>query len=288
MADLAGGPAPALAPTVSRAAGFAPEPGHTRLALGLSYRGQHYHGWQSQADGRTLQDALQAALTAFATVPMTTVCAGRTDSGVHALNQVVHIDTALHRDPGSWVRGTNRFLPRDMAVQWAQPVAPGFHARNSARGRRYRFVVLQSPVRPALEHGVCGWSFRPLDGPAMRVAAGHLLGEHDFSAFRAADCQSPTPIKTLRSIDITQRGAYWCFDFDANAFLHHMVRNLMGSLLMVGTGRQTPGWVAEVLVARKRARAAPTFPADGLYFVGPYYDAAHAIPGQTAAMDWIP
>ena len=271
-----------------RSPGFEPASGFTRWALGLSYRGQHYHGWQSQADGRTVQDALQAALAAFATVPLMTVCAGRTDSGVHALNQVVHIDTRLQREPSSWVRGTNRFLPRDIAVQWAQPVSAGFHARNSARGRCYRFVVLQSPVRPALEHGLCGWSFRPLDGPAMRLAARHLLGEHDFTSFRAADCQSPTPIKTLRAINITQRGAYWCFDFDANAFLHHMVRNLMGSLLMVGTGRQTPGWMADVLAARSRALAAPTFPADGLYFVGPYYDAAHAIPGHTAAMEWIP
>jgi tRNA pseudouridine38-40 synthase len=268
--------------------GPGPSPGTTRLALGLSYRGQHYHGWQSQADGRTVQDELQAALAAFATVPLMTVCAGRTDSGVHALNQVVHIDTPVHRDPTSWVRGTNRFLPRDIAVQWCQPVGSGFHARNSARGRRYRFVVLQSPVRPALEHGVCGWSFRPLNGDAMRWAASHLLGEHDFTSFRAADCQSPTPIKTLRAIEITQHGAYWRFEFDANAFLHHMVRNLMGSLLMVGTGRQTPGWMAEVLAARSRALAAPTFPADGLYFLGPYYDAVHAIPGHTAAMDWIP
>lgn len=260
---------------------------HQRLALGLSYRGQAYHGWQSQPDGRTVQDAVEAALTAFAAEPVATVCAGRTDSGVHALNQVVHIDTALDRDMSSWVRGTNRHLPRDIAVQWCRPATGGFHARNSALGRRYRFLVLESPTRPALEHGLVGWVFRPLDARAMQAAAAQLIGEHDFSSFRAADCQSPTPVKTLRSLEIGRRGAYWRFDFDASAFLHHMVRNLMGCLLAVGSGRRRPEWMAEVLAARSRDAAAPTFPPEGLYFLGPYYDAVHAIPQHTAAMDWI-
>jgi tRNA pseudouridine38-40 synthase len=259
-----------------------------RLALGLSYRGQGYHGWQSQPDGRTVQDALEAALRAFATAPVPTVCAGRTDAGVHALNQVVHLDTELERDPSSWVRGTNRHLPADIALQWCRPVAPTFHARNSARGRRYRFIVLESPVRPALEQGLVGWVFRPLQAPAMREAAAHLVGEHDFTSFRAAACQSPTPVKTLRSIRITRRGAYWCFDFDGNAFLHHMVRNIVGCLVAVGSGRQRPGWLAEVLAARDRDAAAPTFPPEGLYFVGPYYDGDEGIPVHTAAQDWLP
>ncbi len=258
----------------------------------MAYRGVAYHGWQSQPDGQTVQDHLEAALSAFAAQPVATVCAGRTDAGVHALNQVVHVDAPVQRDSASWVRGTNRFLPADIAVQWCQPVVAGFHARNSARGRRYRFLVLESPVRPALEQGVCGWVFRRLDGDAMREAAAGLIGTHDFSAFRAADCQSPTPVKTLRAIDIDQRGPamarYWRFDFDANAFLHHMVRNLVGCLLAVGSGRRPVGWMAEVLAAKDRARAAPTFPAAGLYFVGPYYDVRHAIPGHTPAMDWIP
>jgi tRNA pseudouridine38-40 synthase len=258
-----------------------------RLALGLSYRGQAYHGWQSQPDGRTVQDVLESALAAFAAEPVATVCAGRTDSGVHALNQVVHTDTGLARDAFAWVRGTNRYLPRDMAVQWCRPVGPDFHARNSARGRRYRFLVLESPTRPALEHGLVGWVFRPLDAGAMNAAAAHVIGEHDFSSFRAAGCQSPTPVKTLRSIAISRRGAYWRFDFDANAFLHHMVRNLMGCLLAVGSGRRSPGWMAEVLAARSRDAAAPTFPPDGLYFLGPYYDAEHGIPDHVAASDWV-
>ena len=259
-----------------------------RIALGLSYRGQAYHGWQSQADGRTVQDELELALATFITQPVTTVCAGRTDAGVHGLNQVVHFDSPVERPPSSWVRGTNRYLPADIAVQWAQHVPASFHARNSARGRRYRFVLLESPVRPALEHGLVGWTFRPLDGQAMRRAAQALIGEHDFTSFRASHCQSPTPVKTLRHIDIDQRAAYWRFEFDANAFLHHMVRNIMGCLVAVGQGRHSPAWMAEVLAARRRDAAAPTFPPDGLYFVGPYYDEVLQIPAHVAAADWLP
>src|SRR5688500_14151137 len=214
-----------------------------RLALGITYRGQAYHGWQSQPDGCTVQDHVEKALSAFADQPVTTVCAGRTDTGVHALNQVVHLDTELQRETFSWVRGSNRYLPHDIAVQWCQHVSAGFHARNSARGRRYRFVLLESPVRPALEHGLVGWVFRPLDGTAMLQAAQLLIGEHDFSSFRAANCQSHTPVKTLRRIDVQRRGAYWRFDFDANAFLYHMVRNIMGCLIAVGQGAQPPAWL---------------------------------------------
>ena len=259
-----------------------------RLAIGLSYRGQAYHGWQSQPDGRTVQDVLEKALSAFADEPVRTVCAGRTDTGVHGLNQVVHLDTARRRDMHSWVRGTNRYLPLDVAVQWCQPAPPGFHPRNSARGRRYRFVLLESVVRPALEQGLVGWVYRPLDGDAMQAAARLLIGEHDFSSFRAANCQSPTPVKTLRALRIEKRGAYWCFEFDASAFLYHMVRNIMGCLVVVGQGREPPGWMATVLAARSRDAAAPTFPPDGLYFVGPYYDDASGLPAHTTAMDWTP
>lgn len=259
-----------------------------RLALGLAYRGQAYHGWQSQPDGNTVQDRVEAALTAFADQAVTTVCAGRTDAGVHALNQVVHVDTPIERDDFSWVRGTNRFLPADIAVQWCQPVPDAFHARNSARGRRYRFVILESAVRPAIEEGLAGWVFRPMDGDAMRAAAALLIGEHDFTSFRAANCQSPTPVKTLRAIGVARRGAYWCIDFDASAFLYHMVRNIVGCLVAVGQGRQPPGWMAEVLAAKSRDAAAPTFPPAGLYFAGPYYDAALGLPDRTPAMDWLP
>ena len=259
-----------------------------RLALGIAYRGSAYRGWQSQPDGRTVQDQLERAMSQFADQPVRTMCAGRTDTGVHALNQVVHLDTALDRATCSWVRGCNRYLPADIAVQWCQPVVEEFHARNSALGRRYVYVLRESPVRPAVEVGLVGWSFRPLDLAALKAAAATFLGEHDFSAFRSAECQAPTPIKTLRRIDITQRGAYWRFSFDANAFLHHMIRNLMGSMLAVGSGVRPVSWVAEVLAARDRRLAAPTFPADGLYFLGPYYDPGFAIPTETPAMDWLP
>jgi tRNA pseudouridine38-40 synthase len=259
-----------------------------RVVLGVSYRGQAYHGWQSQPDGNTIQDRLEAALGRFADRPLRTVCAGRTDAGVHALNQVVHLDTPVQRSESSWVRGTNRFLPPDIAVQWCRLTDEAFHARFSAIGRRYVYVLLESPVRPSVEAGSVGWSFRPLDAAAMEAAALQLLGEHDFSAFRSSECQAPTPVKTLRSITISRRGAYWRFEFDANAFLHHMVRNLMGALLMVGSGTRDPAWLTRVLAARDRSLAAPTFPADGLYFAGPYYDPLLAIPQRTAALDWLP
>ena len=259
-----------------------------RLALGVSYRGGAYQGWQSQPGGRTVQDRLEDALSRFADRPVGTVCAGRTDAGVHGLNQVVHCDVEVEREPFSWVRGTNRYLPDDIAVQWCRPVPQRFHARNSARGRRYAHLVLESPVRPAVEAGVAGWCFRPLDEAAMRDAAAHLVGTHDFSAFRAAECQAKTPVKTVTAARVDGSGTFLRFDFSADGFLHHMVRNLMGCLVAVGTGTRTPSWVADVLASRDRSRAAPTFPPDGLYFVGPYYDPRFDLPQRTPAMDWLP
>ncbi len=211
-----------------------------RLALGISYRGSAYLGWQSQPGGKTVQDLLEAALSRFAAGPVRTVCAGRTDARVHALNQVVHVDTELAREPFAWVRGTNTFLPGDISVQWCAPVAPDFHARTSARGRRYAYLLLESPVRPAIEGDHVGWVFRALDGSAMAAAANQLIGTHDFSAFRSSQCQALSPVKELRQVHIRRVGAYWRFDFVASAFLHHMVRNLVGSLLMVGSGRRSP------------------------------------------------
>ena len=264
-----------------------------RLALGLSYLGQAYEGWQSQRSGQTVQDKLEAALSDFCQQPVHTLCAGRTDSGVHGLMQVVHLDTDLARDMSSWVRGTNAFLPSDIAVQWAQEVPPNFHARGSALGRRYVYVVLSSPVRPSLESGRVGWVFRPLQAEAMQRAAKLLLGEHDFSSFRASACQSPTPVKTLRKIDIQACGgddnhAYWRFEFEANAFLHHMIRNIMGCLMQVGQGLQPVSWIQEVLQARNRDVAAPTFAPDGLYFLGPLYAPEWGLPTRTPAYDWLP
>ncbi|MDN3921756.1 tRNA pseudouridine(38-40) synthase TruA [Roseateles violae] len=259
-----------------------------RVALGVSYRGQAYHGWQSQPDRRTVQDALERALGQFADREIRTLCAGRTDAGVHGLNQVVHFDCEVEREPFSWVRGVNRYLPSDIAIQWSAFPGDDFHARNSAQGRRYAYLLLESAVRPALESGSAGWVFRPLELERMQAAAALLLGEHDFSSFRSAECQAASPVKILRAIEISRRGAYWRFEFDASAFLHHMVRNIMGCLLAVGSGTRSVDWLAEVLDARDRKVAAPTFAPDGLYFVGPYYDARHRIPERVAALDWLP
>ena len=259
-----------------------------RVALGIAYRGSAYSGWQSQPGGRTVQDHVDAAISAFAAAPLKSICAGRTDAGVHALNQVVHFDTVVERALDAWVRGTNRYLPGDIAVQWCRFVPSSFHARASAIGRRYDYVLLESPVRPALESGLAGWTFRPLDGEAMRRAGQALVGVHDFSAFRSAECQALSPVKTMREVAIERRGAYWRFAFDADAFLHHMIRNIVGCLVVVGSGVRPVDWLAEVLDKRDRSLAAATFAPDGLYFVGPYYDAAHGIPDRTAAMDWLP
>ena len=260
----------------------------TRVALGVSYRGRGYKGWQSQPGGGTVQDELEKALAQFASHPIRTICAGRTDAGVHGLNQVVHFDAQVERDPFSWIRGTNRYLPPDIAIQWCAFPGADFHARNHARGRRYAYLLLESAVRPAIESGSVGWVFRPLDGDAMRAAVEVLLGEHDFSSFRSADCQAKSPIKTLRAIQVSRRGAYWRFEFDASAFLHHMVRNIMGCLLAIGSGTRSVEWLAGVLAARDRKVAAPTFAPDGLYFIGPYYDAELQLPEHVAALDWLP
>lgn len=259
-----------------------------RLALGVSYAGQAYQGWQSQPSGQTVQDELERALGQFATEPVSTICAGRTDAGVHGLMQVVHFDTGVQRPEVSWVRGTNTFLPPSIAVQWARAVPEAFHARASAVARRYVYLLLESPVRPAVEAGRVGWVFRSLDERAMRQAAAHLVGEHDFSSFRASGCQALSPVKTITRIDISRRGAYWRFEFEANAFLHHMIRNIMGCLVRIGQGHEPAAWMRSVLDARNRDAAAPTFSADGLYFLGPVYRPVWGLPERTPAYDWLP
>jgi len=260
----------------------------SRVALGVSYHGGAYQGWQSQSSGKTVQDHLEKALAAVACHRVSTLCAGRTDAGVHALMQVVHFDTTAERQENAWVRGCNSLLAHDVAVQWARVVPAEFHCRASAISRRYVYVILQSDVRPSIDDGRVGWVIHPLSQPAMQVASELLLGEHDFSSFRAAACQARSPVKVLQSIRISRRGAYWRFEFEANAFLHHMVRNLMGCLLAVGQGKQPPHWVAQVLQARSRKAAAPTFPPHGLYFVGPRYDTAWGLPERTDGYDGLP
>ena len=260
-----------------------------RVALGVSYNGHAYDGWQSQPSGNTVQDKLERALARFLDAPtVNTLCAGRTDAGVHGLMQVVHFDSPLERPDNAWVRGTNSFLPPDIAVQWARHVPPGFHARACATARRYAYVLLESPVRPSVDHGQVGWVFRPLDREAMQVAIEALLGEHDFTSFRASSCQAHSPVKDMRRIEIARRGAYWRFEFEASAFLHHMIRNIMGCLIAIGSGNRSPQWMAEVLAAKSRNAAAPTFAPDGLYFLGPVYDASWNLPDRTPAFDWLP
>jgi tRNA pseudouridine38-40 synthase len=259
-----------------------------RVVLGVSYNGQNYQGWQSQLSGQTVQDKLEKSLGIFTAQSVSTLCAGRTDAGVHGLMQVVHFDTDRERDAHSWVRGTNANLPRDIAVQWAVLTGKDFHCRACATSRRYAYVLLESPVRPSVEVGRVGWTFRPLNLDAMREAAGILLGEHDFSSFRAAQCQALTPVKTILDISLHKRGTYWRIEFEANAFLHHMIRNIMGCLVQIGQGAKPPEWMAEVLAARDRKAAAPTFSPDGLYFLGPRYDAKWGIPDRTPAYDGLP
>jgi tRNA pseudouridine38-40 synthase len=259
-----------------------------RVALGVSYNGQAYQGWQSQSSGLTIQDKLEKALGKFAAQRVSTVCAGRTDAGVHGIMQVVHFDTLLERETYSWVRGTNANLPRDIAVQWAAVMPSEFHCRASATSRRYAYVLYESVIRPSIDQGRVGWAFKSLDEDAMRKAADLLLGEHDFTSFRASQCQALTPVKTMLEIAFSKRGSYWRIEFEANAFLHHMIRNIMGCLVTIGQGKQPPQWMADVLAARDRRAAAPTFSPDGLYFLGPRYDPKWGIPDQAPAYDGLP
>jgi len=249
-----------------------------RIALGLEYRGSAFTGWQSQRDGRGVQDALERALAAIADAAVGTVAAGRTDAGVHATMQVVHFDTAADRPDTAWVRGVNAHLPADIAVLWARPVAAAFHARYDALARHYSYLLVNRGSRPALLAGRVGWYHRPLDVAAIEKAAAALVGTHDFSAFRAAECQARSPSRTLTTASIAAVGEYVRFDFCANAFLHHMIRNIVGALISVGAGKHPPSWIAELLAGRDRTRGAPTFAPDGLYLIGAEYDAEWGLP----------
>jgi tRNA pseudouridine38-40 synthase len=244
-----------------------------RIALGLEYNGAAFCGWQSQAGGCAVQDAVEAALAQIAGEKVTLTAAGRTDTGVHALAQVAHFDSSAERPASAWVRGANALLPPDVAILWAHKVEGDFHARFSAIERCYRYLLLNTAVRPALYKNHVGWFHQPLDVDVMREAAKLLLGKHDFSAFRAAECRARTPVKELRRVEITRHRDLIVFEFCADAFLHHMVRNFVGSLIYVGSGRCTAHWLGEVLQSRDRSRAAPTFSAAGLYLSGVRYDA---------------
>jgi len=259
-----------------------------RIALGIQYDGRQWQGWQTQPHRKTVQDTLEAALAKFCQQSVVTVCAGRTDSGVHAIEQVVHFDTEAERELFAWVRGLNAFLPATIAVRWAAEVAgatqasgaeqDAFHARFSAQARTYHYLIYNHPVRSPLWSGRSGWVFRPLRVEAMQAAAQALIGTHDFSAFRAAECQAHSPVRTMHTITLQRQGELILVTLKANAFLHHMVRNIVGSLIQVGIGNAAEAWVGEVLAARNRDLAAPTFSPDGLYLAKIDYDARWNLP----------
>jgi tRNA pseudouridine38-40 synthase len=253
-----------------------------RIALGIEYDGSRFLGWQTQPGGGAVQDALEAALSAIASAPVAVTCAGRTDRGVHAREQVVHFETDADRPDSAWVRGVNALLPESVAVLWSREVPADFHARFSARARTYRYVLLNRPVRPALAARHAGWFHAPLDVPAMQRAAGYLVGEHDFTAFRASECQAKSPVRTVHSLQVTGQGTRIDFVVRANAFLHHMVRNIVGTLVYVGKGKHPPHWAREVLESRDRAVAAPTFGAAGLYLETVEYEPHWNLPSAQA------
>lgn len=255
----------------------------TRIALGIEYDGSRFLGWQTQPAGGAVQDVLEAALAAIAGEVIAVTCAGRTDRGVHARAQVVHFDTAAERPDSAWVRGVNALLPEAVAVLWARRVEPEFHARYGAISRSYRYVLLNRPVRPALAVRHAGWHHEPLDVGAMREAAAHLLGEHDFSAFRAAECQAKSPVRTLYALAIERGGARIDFNLRANAWLQHMVRNIVGTLVYVGKGKHPPAWAGTVLASRDRALAAPTFGPEGLYLEAVEYAPRWNLPSAAGA-----
>ncbi len=253
-----------------------------RLAMGVEYDGTLFHGWQRQEGTKTVQQAVEEALSRVAAHPVRVVCAGRTDAGVHALEQVIHFDTPARRSPRSWVFGGNAHLPEGVVFLWAKEVDETFHARFSAIERRYRYVILNRPVRPALDRHRVAWEPRPLHVKAMQEAAAHLLGRHDFSAYRAMACQAKSPVRTLKRLEVERRGERIVIDAVADGFLHHMVRNIAGVLMAIGMGKHPPLWAKEVLEGRDRTLGGVTAPPQGLYLAQVTYPAVFALPPSRA------
>jgi len=251
-----------------------------RYALAIEYDGRDFSGWQIQPRMMTAQGEMERAVAKMAGHEVRVHAAGRTDAGVHASRQIVHFDTAVQRPITAWVRGVNSFLPSGIAVLWAREVPNHFHSRFVATARHYRYLLLRHPVRPSLQAGRVGWIHYDVDVDKMSAAAQYLLGEHDFSSFRAAECQALSPIKLLQRIEISEQGNMLCFDFSAGAFLHHMVRNMMGALLHIGKGNEAPEWMAWLLAQQNRQSAPPTFMPDGLYLTGVTYPAEFALPTE--------
>ena len=253
-----------------------------RIALGIEYDGTDFLGWQRLTHGPTVQGAVEAALSNIAAEPVQVICAGRTDAGVHARNQVIHFDAQAQRSMRGWTLGTNSRLPATVAVRWAREVREDFHARFSARARRYRYTILNRSARPALDGRYVCWERAPLDAPAMHAAAQCLIGEQDFSAFRTVACQARSPMRCVQAIAVVREGDRVTIDIQANAFLHHMVRNIAGSLRVVGRGEQPPQWIAQLLAGRDRSVAGPTSAAQGLVFLGPLYPVEFGLPAEVS------
>jgi len=251
-----------------------------RLAMGIEYDGGRYHGWQRQSHCDSVQERLERAIGRVADGPIEVVCAGRTDRGVHSTGQVVHFDADVERPLYGWQMGTMQHLPRDISVMWVREVGEGFHARFSATAREYRYALVNRSTRPALSAGRLTWWYRPLDEERMQEAAVSLLGEHDFSSFRGKDCQAHTPVRTVESIAVSRQGDYLFIDIRANAFLHHMVRNIVGSLFAIGAGERPVEWLVEALAERDREAAGITAPADGLYLTGVTYPQHFGLPTE--------
>jgi len=252
----------------------------TRYALGIEYAGYNYHGWQSQRDEgvATVQETLEAALSQIACHPVNVICAGRTDTGVNGCYQVIHFDAQVERPDLAWVRGTNTKLPDDVAVLWAKPVSGEFHARFSAMERRYRYLIYSAEVKPAILSRGVTWTHKQLNLERMQAGAEHLVGEHDFTSYRAIACQAKSPVKTVKSLEVYQKGQLIVIDICANAFLHHMVRNVAGVLMKIGAGEASTDWSREVLDARDRRMGGVTAPPWGLYFVDVKYPDQFELP----------
>jgi tRNA pseudouridine38-40 synthase len=266
--------------------------GYERIALQVAYNGRHYHGWQRQKGAVSVQEKLELALSEVADMPIKVVCAGRTDAGVHASGQVVHFDTPNARPMRAWTHGGNIHLPDDIAIQWAKSVPESFHARFAAVARQYRYVIYNHPMRPALLDKEVTWNFRPLNVTNMQKAADYLVGEHDFSSFRASACQAHSPVRQVHAVTVHAAGNYIVIDVRANAFLHHMIRNFAGLLMTIGAGKQPPVWAQQVLQACDRRQAAATAPPYGLYFVNAEYAGEFALPttvlGPHFLQPWLP
>jgi len=249
-----------------------------RVAIGIEYDGSAYSGWQKQSHADSVQERVEQALSRVADHPVELVCAGRTDAGVHAFNQVAHFDTEAIRTERSWVLGANSHLPADINLNWARPMPEDFHARFSAVARSYRYIILNRWVRSGVYARRATWIRKPLDAERMQLAAQALLGEHDFSSFRAVECQAKSPVRRIEHIQVWREDDRVILEVRANAFLHHMVRNIAGVLIEIGAGEREVSWTREVLEHRDRTRGGVTAPAAGLYFLGPRYPERFAVP----------